>query len=346
MNKIKVAILVSCFFALSSGAVQACDLCAIYNSIESQQPEANSLVLSVAEQFTAFDDVQDSGRHVENIGHQHMESSITQIVGAFDFTKEFGLQFNLPYINRRYSRFESDVMSRGTEAGIGDLSVLGRITPYHFKDSDSTFTLQMFAGLKIPTGDSERLKEELEEHHEPDLEEEDEHEHEEEIHENFARHGGSHDEFPSAVHGHDLALGSGSFDYPIGGSIFAQYDKVLLLGSIQYVFRTEGDSNYRYANDLTYNVGPAVFLLTDHDYTMTLGANLSGEYKRKDTGPNGDKQGDTGIRSMFIGPQLALSLGKNLSTEIAYDYPLDINNTEFQIVPSYKLRAGITYRFG
>ena len=328
--------------SLYGNCVYACDLCSIYNSVESQKPQDNTFRLSIAEQITVFDDVQFQGHHVDNIGNQHLESSTTQLVGSYDFTDRFSLQLNLPYINRRFKRIENGEAQTGTEAGIGDITLLAKIVPFNYKSSGSTVSIQLFGGLKLPTGSSDRLKEELEEE-EPD------HGSDLEAHSSslISRHGGVNhgdDKIPSAIHGHDLALGSGSYDFPIGANLFAQLDKFLLLGNLQYVFRTEGDHYYEYANDLTYNITPSYYVALKHNYTIAVGANLSGEYKGKDTGKDGIA-GDTGIRSLFLGPQIIFTANDKLSGQLGYDIPLDINNTEFQAVPSYRLRAALTYRF-
>ena len=53
---------------------------------------------------------------------------------------------------------------------------------------------------------------------------------------------------------------------------------------------------------------------------------------------------DTGITSVFLGPRLIASAGK-ISAEIGADLPVSIDNTALQVVPDYRIRAGIAFRF-
>jgi hypothetical protein len=309
----------------------ACDLCAIYNSVESQEPKAHAFSLSVAEQFSGFDKVQTDGKYTENLGQQHLESSFTQVVPAFDFTDRFGIQANIPIIDRHFKRIEDGIRTSGSESGMGDISILAKFTPYLYKGMSSNVLLQVYGGLKLPTGDSDRLKEEVEE----------------EGHEAVFKHGDPDEEseIPSAIHGHDLALGSGSFDFPAGLSVLTQIEKFTFNGNIQYVFRNNGDHQYEYADDLTYSAGPAYYIVSSHEFTLRTGANLSGEYKKNDRGKDNEEETDTGIRSLYLGPDIVFTSGDSFSGELAWDLPLDINNNGFQAVTSYRLRAALSYHF-
>lgn len=346
MSRIRwTALCGAALISFSTSTSQACDLCSIYTAVNSSQPTPNTFRFGLAEQFTSQGKVQEDGHYVPNVAHQHMESSITQLYGSYSLSDSFELQANLPYINRRFKRIEGGEMDEGTEAGVGDLSILAKYIPYQYRENETIFFVQLLGGIKLATGDSDRIKEELSEDHHHG-EEEVQEDHEEHMHSAILRHEGhDHDEesVESAVHGHDLALGSGSYDFPVGFNIFAEQGKAFLSGGLQYVFRTEGDFNYEYADDLTWEVGPGYYFLLGHDYTVALKANLSGEYKRKDE-LNGAKQDDTAIRSTFLGPELVASIG-NWNGELAWDVPMTIDNSSFQTVPEYKLRAAVSYRF-
>lgn len=314
----------------------ACDLCSIYNALDKAQPSQGAFRFGLAEQFSSFGKVQDDGHHLKNEGHQHMESSNTQLFGAYDLSESFGLQLNVPYISRRFKRIENEEIDRGTEAGIGDISLITKYIPYEYRESEDVFFLQLFAGLKFATGSSDRIAEELGEGHaHGDLvDRHAEHEH---------GHGDEDAPILSSIHGHDLALGSGSYDFPLGLNLYAESGRTFATASVQYVIRTRGDFDYEYADDILWDVGPAYYLVLCPDYTVALRANLSGEHKGMDN-LSGELQGDTGITSNFIGPEIILTAG-DFSADIAWDIPLDINNTGVQSVNDYKLRFALSYRF-
>jgi hypothetical protein len=181
-------------------------------------------------------------------------------------------------------------------------------------------------GVKFPTGCSDRLKEELEEH-EGEGEEGEEHHHEE-----------------SGIHGHDLALGSGSYDGIVGTSLFARWKRLFATGNVQYTIRTIGDLDYRYANDLHWSVKPGGYLWLGHEGTVGLQLAATGETKDVDTF-RGETAPDTGASNVFLGPDLSFTWKENLSAELGAKIPVLRSNTSLQIVPDYKIYAAMTLRF-
>src|SRR5207253_1961468 len=97
------------------------------------------------------------------------------------------------YIHRSFSRPEGFQTDKGVEQGLGDISLVGRFLILRQDKLDTTFTWNALAGIKLPTGSTSRIKEEF----------------------NEIEVEGAPE---SGIHGHDLALGSGSFDGIIGTS--------------------------------------------------------------------------------------------------------------------------------
>lgn len=338
MSRITVALIGATLLFISVQA-KACDLCSIYSAVDSSQPVAESFRFGLAEQFTSYGKVQKDGHYVENVGNQHMESSYSQIFGSYDLNERVAFQLNLPYINRRYKRIENGETDKGTEAGIGDLSLITKYIPYQYREDEKIFFIQLIGGIKMATGSSDRISEGMEQTHHEAEEMDDDH--------MSTRHSAhQHEEessIPSAIHGHDLALGSGSYDFPVGANLYAQNGRFFTVGGLQYIFRTRGSYDYEYADDLSWDVGPGYYLLLGHEYTVALKANLSGEYKRKDN-LDGINVEDSAFRSTFMGPELVFTAG-NWNGELGWDIPLDINNSDFQAVADYRLRAAVSYRY-
>src|SRR6185369_2561187 len=115
---------------------------------------------------------------------------------------------------------------------------------------------------------------------------------------------------PSGIHGHDLALGSGSYDGIIGTSFYARRGRFFGSAQLQYAIRTTGDFDYRYANDLTWFGGPGYYLLMKDEFTLGLQLAVSGEYKGLDSFQGHDAQ-DTGVTAVYLGPQLNFTWGDN-----------------------------------
>ena len=320
-----------CALAFSADAF-ACDLCAIYNAAHMEAPESGKFVAGIAEQFTSFGDVQLDGKKQDNDEHQHMRSSVTQVFGAYAPIESLQLQLSLPYINRRFKRVNDGEIDTGTEAGIGDMTLMARVFPYTYEEGEQTLFFQIYGGLKLPTGDSDRLAEE---------QEEEGHDEEDGHHEKHAGHHHEDEEVTaSAIHGHDLALGSGSWDFPVGAAVTARSGRMFIGADVQYFLRTEGSHDYRYANDLLWSTGPGGYIYLDHSTQVAARVILSGEYKKDDEGEDG-----TAINSLFLGPDFSAYVNEKVSANVGFDLPLDIKNSGLQTVPDYRIRAGVTYRF-
>ncbi len=289
--------------------VFGCDLCAIYAATEAQGGSGKGFFGGVAEQFTYFNTFQVDGRDVPNAGNQYINSSLSQVFAGYNFNNRIGVQFNLPVIYRSYG-YQS---ARGSESGIGDVSLLGNVRLYEKLTEHFTFNWTGLGGVKFPTGDTSKLN--------PDL-----------------------PDFAPGIGGHDLTLGSGSYDGVLGTGFYTRWKRAFLTGSMQYAVRSEGDFGYQFANDWTWLGGPGVYVLLGHVHTLALQAVVSGESKGQDT-LNGVPTDDTAVTSVFLGPQINYTWSSRLSAMVGADLPVSIVSSGEQIVPTYRVRAAFTWRF-
>jgi len=328
-------------FVVFPSLAWACDVCAIYTATE-QRESRQGVRLGVAEQFSRFATLQDDGHKIDNPG-EHLNSSTTQLIGGYDFSSRFGLQLTLPIIARDFRRRENGVLTSGSENGVGDMSLLGIVRPFSYVTGENVVRTSFFGGLKFPTGSPDRLREEL-----PEAEDatgaEDAAVAGRHVHHGGQGDEGDDDEGPIGVHGHDLALGSGSYDGIIGGTLFASWKRFYWTTNVQYAMRTEGSFDYRYANEVTWGGGPGVFPYLTHGSSVALTALVSGEHKGLDT-QGGVEADDTGITALYMGPGVSLTWGTSLAADIAADFPIFQDNTSVQIVPDYRVRGGVSWRF-
>jgi hypothetical protein len=325
---------------------QACDLCGCYTpQLESMpgmeaaplQPWLAGWYAAIGEQFTHFGTVQVDGREVANPSGQHEESSITQIVAGYQINSRFALQLNIPLIYREFKRPEGFAIDQGTVSGLGDISLLLKSVLFRYAsqarrtfevdgknpvaiehEPDFTASVVLITGLKLPTGDSSRIKEEF---HEIDV-------------------PGAP---PSGIHGHDLTLGTGSYDGIFGGQGAMRYKNVFFEGDLQFTLRGDGLHQYHFANDLSWSCGPGYYFIRRHDLIVGLQFAVSGDHKDVDRF-QGKPAVDTGITSVSVGPRVVASFGK-MSAEIGTDLPVLIDNTSLQVVADYRIRAGFSIRF-
>jgi hypothetical protein len=329
----------------------ACDLCAIYTATVMHERKTGPWI-GVSEQFTSFNTIRDGDGEIDDPHSEWVQSSITQLVFGWAVHPRFGVQLNVPIVSREFSR-NHDGIEHDDENGLGDISFIGRLNAYERVSERSVLRLDLFAGLKMPSGDSERLGEELEDAHV------------EEPAEAQAANADTRASGPSTtgsaadppqarphhegheqsgVHGHDLALGSGSVDGVFGLTGFASWRRAFFEAGVQYFVRGDGDFDYTYADDLLWNGGPGAFLWLGHDETLALQAQLTGESKGKDH-QAGERLGDTAITALYLGPRLMASFSDSLHGDLGAEWPLLQHVSGVQIVPDWRVRAGLTWRF-
>jgi len=304
---------------LSARAVMACDLCAVYNASAARGESSAGFHIAVAEQFTHSGTLQDNGEEISDPVGQFRDSSITSLILGYNLHPRFGLGLNLPYIHRSFRRAEGFEIEEGTESGLGDMSLLGRFVVYTKPEHEYSIFLSVFAGVEFPTGDSDRLQEEVGEEEIPGAP-------------------------PSGVHGNDLALGSGSFDAIAGVSGNAQWRRFLFAADVQYFIRTRGDFGYRFGNELSVSAGPGFYLLFDESKTLAVVASFSYETKAHDH-VAGVERDDGILMAWYASPGLIFTLGENFSATANVDIPLRIANRSFQTVPDYRVCGGIAWNF-
>ena len=321
----------------------ACDLCGCYlppQEITHKQPF--SFYAGVSEQFTHFGTLQFNDHKIANPAGQFLDSSITQLVVGTSFLENrLSLQINVPLIYRSFKRPEGFETDRGTESGLGDVSLLANYVVFRkdalFHDADAglakdgkttrppgrgepdfSSSLNLIAGVKFPTGDSSRIKEEF---HEVEVE-------------------GAPE---SGIHGHDLTLGTGSYDAILGAQMFVRYKSVFFEADTQFTLRGDGRHSYHFANDLSWSGGPGVYFYRRDQHSLALQCVVSGESKATDRF-QGRVAEDTGLTSLYVGPRLTAQFDR-VSADIGVDLPVLMNTTKLQAVPDYRIRAGITIHF-
>ena len=317
----------------------ACDMCSVYASMTAQGVGGKGFFAGVVEQYIHEGTLQNSGQEVANTTGQYLNDSVTTIYGGYHLNSRLDLQFNIPVIYRCYERPVGNTIQTASESGVGDVSLVGNFALLQKVDKDFSFTWNLLAGVKFPTGDSSRLND-------PE----------------YLSGGGSHSFHAalassspgattsavqatnSGVWSHQLALGSGSLDGVVGTSISTRWQHILFNAGMQYSLTTEGDYSHQYANDLTWNGGPGNYFLMKDDYTLALQAICSGDDRGDDT-YSGVADGHSALTIVYLGPQISFTWTDKLSALLAVDLPVSTDNSGLQTVPDYKVRASLRWNF-
>ena len=112
---------------------------------------------------------------------------------------------------------------------------------------------------------------------------------------------------------------------------------------MQFTLRGDGLHQYDFANDTSWSGGPGYYLIRRPDLIVGVQFVVSGEHKDVDRF-RGKPVEDTGITSVYIGPRVVASFNK-FSAELGADLPVSIDNTALQVVPDYRIRAGVSVHF-
>jgi len=324
----------SLFFFVSALSIRACDSCgcefcepgsALFTSIfgsEVSPPEAYFFV-RMAEQYTDFSTFQVDGKKTADPFNQYEYSSITQVMIGYQFSSNFDVTISLPFIFRSYQipDITSTSTVHGHVNGLGDMTVVANYVLLRKEQPDWGFSWRVSAGVKLPTGDPNLLDQE-----------------------DPAAAPSELNNPASAVGGHDLALGSGSYDGIVGTGLNVHWGRGFVTADVDYAIRGTGHDGYRYANEFSWSGGPGYRVWESADYTASLQLLASGEYKTADTIQN-TVTDDTSMTSLMLGPKVVLASSKGVTANLGVDLPIIQHSTGAQMVPTYRIKAGLTYRF-
>ena len=307
--------------ALLASRLMACDFCAceLPNMGIGNHTGWN---VRVSEQFTHFGTLHQDGQRVANPAGEHLDSSITQIIIGYDFAHALGLQLNVPLIERSFQRWRNGALDTGSVSGVGDVSFLAHWAPIHLQRSEFLFTARFFGGLSLPTGDSSRVLEEGAE----------------------AGGGEGGETMASGIHGHDLALGTGSVSGIFGADVRAQWKRIFATAGIEGVARTKGAHGYTFADEMSWHGELGAFLVDGDDFNLSLSAECTGSSKGQDVF-QGTRATDTSATFVFLGPKISANWGKRYHADVAVDFPVLRENSGVQAVPDYRISATVGIRF-
>ena len=301
----------------STRVANACDACALFVAPAADQP---GWTLAASEQFTRFGTVWNGSQRLPNPVDQYLDSSITQFAIGYTQGGVWRVQATLPYIHRSYLRPDHADIEHGAVSGIGDATLSGHIFAWRHNGEGQHFSLGLLGGIELPTGNADHLGDELNE----------------DVHE--------HANFPeSGVHGHDLALGSGSTDYLGGVDVAWEHGRWFAGGNLQYKWRRPGKFGYRIADEVSWEAGPGYRFLSSETDSFSAQILLSAEHKGFDT-LAGETQTDTASSARYIGLRFSGQRGRHFLAESSIEVPVWRRTSDTMVVPDYRIRASITWR--
>lgn len=320
----------------------ACELCAIYSADNARGASVSGFLVSLSEQFTAYRTTQLDGKEVEFSDPDYFDNSITHVAPTYNFSPRFGVSLSVPIVYNsfkrsdfRYSRSQpipTFEVERGSEFGLGDMALIARGVVLQISEMNYAVTVNALGGVKFPTGDDERIRDEIEQAR---------------IFESRLPPGTPHDPLShsfTGVHEHSLALGSGSYDGIFGLTLNTRWKRWFFNSQVQYYLRTEGQEEFEFGDELLISGGPGRYLVVNDEWTFNL--QFSGYYETEARDKVlGRKSDHTGMTAWYVGPQLAFTWGERFAANAAADFPVRITNNGLQNVPDYRIHGGVSLRF-
>lgn len=321
--------------------MRACELCAVYNASNAMSGSGEGWLLGVSEQFTTLGSEQVDGRSVHRKDPNSIHASITHVLLGYDVSEWVGFTLNAPMVHRSFRRtdFRYETRQRpaletesGSESGWGDVALISRVSILRRQTMKSSLHIHVLGGVKLPTGDTARLRDEVSQAR---------------IYNELLPPGTPHDPLGhsvGSVHQHHLSPGSGSVDGLFGLTTSARWRRWFLNAQYQYALRTQGASGFEYGDDQIVSGGPGRFLLAGEGLTLSLQGLASHETMGRDR-ILGRASSKTGMSVTYAGPQLNLLFGGGGAANLGVDIPVRSHARGFQVVPDYRIHGGITWRF-
>jgi hypothetical protein len=319
----------------------ACDLCAIYSADNAREQRESGFFVTLSESFIPYGTVQFNGKEIEGSNLDFRDTSITHIVPGYNITRRLGISLNVPLVRQDFKRTEVRYSltdpafirtERESEFGLGDLSLISRFTVFEKQKMKYSIGVSVLAGVKFPTGDTDRIADEVEQTR---------------IYDALVPPGLPHDPLGhsiSGVHQHDLSAGSGSFDGIFGITMNSRWRRWFFNSQVQYYLRTEGESGFERGDEFMASGGPGVYLWSGKTATLNLQANAGYDTMNRDF-IAGRRSEFTGMTAWYLGPQLGGTIGENFSAVAGVDIPLRITSNGLQNVPDYRFHASLIWRF-
>ncbi len=336
MSVLKISLTAVVLAAISSSQLFACEACVSYSAPSSLEGDSGDWHMSFFSRYSVLDQRLDGSDTLADNGEE-ITSWYNIATLGYSLSPKVQLNLAVPILSRDFTKLDDGHFVSGSESGLGDMNLRASWTTILSKVDDTAQALTLTAGIKAPTGDTDRLDEGSD--------------HEEEGHGSMghdevdssqdAMDSGHHGS--SAISGHDLTLGSGSWDVFAGIQWRHEQEAFSADAKILYYLRTEGDHGYQYSDDVfvTAHIGRA--LLSTDTGSLRGRVGLSGEFRDADE-QYGEKIEHTDLDSIYGTATFTVSHNAWIA-ELGVDIPIYEHVADVTLVPEFRTRAAIGVQF-
>jgi len=293
----------------------ACDYCLLTQGLSPLQT-TTGLGIRIDERYTVLNSMYKGTDKVDNPGNKETHLT-TQVTGFYAINPDLTALVVIPYVRKTMKEEDGGVFVEGKATGLGDLALMGRYTFYKRHDLASTTLLAGQAGVKLPTGATDKK-----------------------------------DDMGDVMDAH-IQPGTGSTDLLLGVNLSHATGRFTLATNLLFFINGEGetgDEKHEFGDMLNYDVTGIyrIYPDTPPGPTVSLALGIAGEWRAKekedgvDIGINGHVVFlNTGL--LFIpGPKWIAEL--NYRPAIYHDLPV-ISGGEDQMGEDYKATLSLTRLF-
>ncbi len=293
----------------------ACDNCGVYTPLNARELVPETVRMGIRQDLFGYSKTRRGGEIDSNVPSQNLKTDVTEISAAWDVNSYFGLTAQVPFVNNHAKWLDfDDTASYTSEAGLGDVALYVPVSLFQYTKGKQEFLLQFIPGIKLATGDTARLKDEL-------------------LPQPLNR----------SIRGSDMTLGTGSYDVPLGAAMLFRQDRFLFDGYVEYILRTEGDHGYRFADDLRWRSTLGIYAVDTSDALVIPKFAVSGIWKDHDE-LNGSKVSDSGLTELFVGPALSVIAFDRVELDLVFDFPVYFENDGLQNLQDHLVRILLNVR--
>jgi len=253
-------------------------------------------------------------RHHDEVSTLNQVTTFSIGYGIFDFGS---LNFSIPFIHREHSHIHNhhgeELWEYWNFSAIGDMTLLTNVAVLKNINDNSSYVLNLNAGIKIPTGVTDIVNQEGEE---------------------------------AEV---TLQPGNGSTDFIFGASFYKNLTSIpALSGSaysefpisigVSYKLNNKGTYDYKLGNEFLLHLSTAYRFLEKASLLLQINARFQ---DHADVGTTGESREDTGGKWIFVSPGLKFYLSEDISLNSYVQIPIYRNVNGIQQAAAYNLQFGI-----
>ena len=284
---------------------------------------AGTITASVRQEYLAANSRYDGVHRQENPAGEFIATSRTSLLVSVGVTHEFSIFVAPQFLSRQYRALHDGDIESGRTSGFGDMPFGVNYYDCLIHGEKAHLHLGLSAAASAPFGSTSKLREEVDHltHH----------------------HGHSHGP-TGAVHGHDLALGTGSWGGIFGGRLVFEYEDWILEANAHYVLRTKGDYGYKYADSIGWGLlGGARVARTEYGVASLL-ISVTGAHSGDDE-IEGTVYEKAGHDLIYAGPAVRFESAYGVTVDARVELPVYVRTGDSHMIASWRGQIGVTVAF-